>query len=264
MAVSRYKSCIKCKEEKDISFFHKSKSEKDGCKKYCKNCRKLLLKGYYQKNKEKVLETNKKWNDKNKEKIKKYKEQYYEENKENIKKYKKKWQEENKENINKRSKKNYIDNKEKKLKYQKEYYQKNKEKINKKFLNKYKNDIHTNIRIRITKMINNNLKKNGKRSFDILDFNKKELEEHLINTIKKEYTWKDYLNGLLHIDHIIPQSLYNFDSFEDKEFKKCWNLRNLRLITAEDNLKKSNKLDMKLIEKCGINLLLPEGVNYEC
>lgn len=33
------KKCIKCNKEKLLSEFHKSTSEKDGYKKYCKKCR---------------------------------------------------------------------------------------------------------------------------------------------------------------------------------------------------------------------------------
>ena len=42
-------------------------------------------------------------------------------------------------------------------------------------------------------------------------------------------------------DHIKPQSLFNFESPEDVEFKQCWALENLQPMSAKENRKKSNK-----------------------
>jgi len=44
-----------------------------------------------------------------------------------------------------------------------------------------------------------------------------------------------------HVDHIKPQSLFNFESPEDVEFKQCWALENLQPMSAKENRKKSNK-----------------------
>lgn len=74
-----------------------------------------------------------------------------------------------------------------------------------------------------------------------------ELLEHLNKT-------KPDTDQPLHIDHIIPKNLYNLT---EEGLTKCWNYRNLRWITAEENLKKSDKLDMKLIKEHKIQDLLP-------
>ena len=58
----------------------------------------------------------------------------------------------------------------------------------------------------------------------------------------KGYIWQDYLEGKLHIDHIIPIDVFNFDSPEQIAFKKCWGLKNLRLLSARENIIKNNKL----------------------
>lgn len=50
---------------------------------------------------------------------------------------------------------------------------------------------------------------------------------------------EDMFNGNLHIDHIVPKSL--FDLSNDNDIQKAWSLTNLRLIDATENLKKSNK-----------------------
>ena len=58
----------------------------------------------------------------------------------------------------------------------------------------------------------------------------------------------------LHIDHIIPKSLY---SLFESDLKKCWNYANLRLISASSNLAKSDTLDMDLVRHYGIEGLMP-------
>ena len=63
-----------------------------------------------------------------------------------------------------------------------------------------------------------------------------------------------------HIDHIIPVSLYDFLNNDD--VKKCWNPRNLRIITIDENQSKKDKLDLDLIDEYNICDLLPEGLEY--
>ncbi len=49
-------------------------------------------------------------------------------------------------------------------------------------------------------------------------------------------------------------------SYEDEDFKKCWSLKNLRLMEASANIIKGNKLDKYLIEKYNLFDILPEGI----
>ena len=79
------------------------------------------------------------------------------------------------------------------------------------------------------------------------------MQEHLNSTKKPD--WGDDL----HIDHIIPSSL--FDHTNEEETKKCWNWRNLRYLPAEENKNKKDKLDMDLVKSYGIEDLLPVGVD---
>ena len=48
-------------------------------------------------------------------------------------------------------------------------------------------------------------------------------------------TWK------WNIDHIVPQSKLPYTSMEDDNFKKYWELANLRPLSAKENLLKSDK-----------------------
>ncbi|TSA54091.1 MAG: hypothetical protein D4R45_04465, partial [Planctomycetaceae bacterium] len=69
-----------------------------------------------------------------------------------------------------------------------------------------------------------------------------ELKIHLEKQFTKGMTWEKYMNGEIHIDHIIPKSIFNITGLNSKGFKKAWALENLRPMWAKDNMKKYNKL----------------------
>lgn len=60
------KKCCTCKELREISFFSKNKSAKDGLKPYCKQCAKERGKKYREKNREDILKKKKEWYEKTK------------------------------------------------------------------------------------------------------------------------------------------------------------------------------------------------------
>jgi len=105
-----------------------------------------------------------------------------------------------------------------------------------------KKDLFYRLNLRMSRLIYYSLKQNkaGKHWEDLMNFNLEELKEHLQKTMPQGYTWEDFQNGnKLHIDHIIPQRAFIFNSFEDEEFKMCWSLHNLRLLTKKQNIKKN-------------------------
>jgi len=52
------KKCYKCKQELPLSDFPKNSGKKDGLGTECRPCRKVYLKSYYAKNREKMIEQN--------------------------------------------------------------------------------------------------------------------------------------------------------------------------------------------------------------
>ena len=60
----------------------------------------------------------------------------------------------------------------------------------------------------------------------------------------KEMTWENY-GTLWHIDHTMPCSIFDFES--EESVKACFNWSNLAPMLGEENLSKSNKLDMALV-----------------
>lgn len=86
---------------------------------------------------------------------------------------------------------------------------------------------------------NRELSKNWKHIFKITGYTVEELKKHLESKFTKGMNWDNI--GEWHIDHIYPESKFNYSSFEDSEFKECWSLDNLQPLWAMDNLVKGAK-----------------------
>ena len=84
--------------------------------------------------------------------------------------------------------------------------------------------------------------KGGRHWEDLVGYTAKQLKRHLEKTMPIGYSWKDFFNGKLHLDHIIPISAFNFSRPEHEDFKRCWALGNLQLLSASENLRKRAKL----------------------
>ena len=95
---------------------------------------------------------------------------------------------------------------------------------------------------RMTAGIRHSLKggKNGQRWESLAGYTAKELAVHLERQFTKGMTWDRFMEGEIHIDHIIPKSSFNFESHEDDEFRQCWALANLRPMWATDNRRKGD------------------------
>ena len=62
------------------------------------------------------------------------------------------------------------------------------------------------------------------------------------NKFKPGMTWNNYGRNGWHIDHIIPISLWEFETPQDREFKQCWALCNLQPLWESENIAKLNKV----------------------
>lgn len=76
MLKNKTKNCTKCKVNKLLDKFHKAKKYKEGYCYRCKDCTKEYKKIWYQKNRQRILKTQKQYERKNKGKYKKYKKTY--------------------------------------------------------------------------------------------------------------------------------------------------------------------------------------------
>ncbi len=254
------KRCSKCKEFKVLECFGNNKVWKDGKYPQCKQCRAE----YYQKNKEERIEYQKKYQQEHKEEINEKVKEYYQKYKKERLKYQKIYRKEHKEEIAKKAKEDYWENRKEKTQYQKEYQQKNKKKRNQYLKNKRISDSSYKLNSIISSGIRSSLKSgNGKQSWHweyLVSYTLSELKKHLKRTLPKGYAWKDFMEGKLHIDHIHPQAIFQYEKPEDLDFQVCWGLDNLRLLPSEENRRKHTKLikpfqktfavEIKLRDKC--------------
>jgi len=185
-----------------------------------------------------------------KEEKKKYGRAYYQENKERIKQnnidreYSKKYREKNPDKV-----KSYNE------KYGKTYRASNKDKIRAKDRayekSRRRNDPSYRLRKNISRSINFYLKKinlfkNGS-CMNYISFSIEELISHLEKQFEPWMTWNnhgkysietwndnDSSTWTWQIDHIIPQSSFNFSKEED--IRACWKLSNLRPYSAKLNV----------------------------
>jgi len=165
----------------------------------------------------------------NKDKIKEYQKKYRKEHKKERKKNHSKWYLEHKKEIKEYKKQYRFEHCDKK--YQRQYYQE-----------KYKDNLKYKINRNIRRSIDLSLKgnKNGRHWENLVGYSLSDLIKRLKKTIPKNYNWEDYIEGKLHIDHIIPKSIFNYDKPEHTDFKRCWALSNLQLLPAKENLVKGS------------------------
>jgi hypothetical protein len=211
------KICSKCLLELSVNCFGKSKQNKDGLRSHCNECRKLESKKYRTENKEKRLETLKKYYENNKEKELLRFKQYRIENKIKRQETIKKYYENNKKIIN-----------DKQVKLNKIYYTQN--------INLYK--LKHNCRGRIICFLKKTNIRKTSSTFDIVGCTPQFLKEHLEKQFKDGMNWENYGLYGWHIDHIIPLS-----SAEDEDgvYKLC-HYTNLQPLWAFDNLSKGSKI----------------------
>ena len=218
--MAKVKKCNKCNCIKTENEFYKNKTSTDGLNSWCIDCMKKYNRKYKEVNREK-----------NREYHKEYSKNYYSKFKDTIKeKYKAK------RNVY------YAKNREKIRNITKAWFKNNPNYRNNYFKSRRKIDVSYRLNSNIKRGINRSLS-NGKKGYGwekMLGYTVRDLMVYLENLFQPGMTWKNY--GEWHIDHIIPISLWEFDSYDDREFKQCWALCNLQPLWAEDNLRKSNKI----------------------
>ena len=268
------KICKKCNNEKDISFFNKKKTSKDGINYSCKECCKKYsqsyyldnnenFKSYYIENKEIIKENTKNYKIKNKEYYKKYLLEYYNENKQELLEYKQKYYNENKQEILNDKKEYYNENKEYYLQNSKNWRLNNENRYllnlkNWRFNNpeyrkewrfnnpdktkEYYNTLRLNKPYIIawrtvlnSAIIRLNTKKSNS-TIELLGYSSDDLKNHLEGLFLEGMSWSNW--GDWHIDHKYPVSKYDSET----PMSIVNSLDNLQPLWASDNLSKGNKI----------------------
>jgi len=140
-----------------------------------------------------------------------------------------------------------LSNKEKIVAQKKKYRAKNIDNCraySRKAYKKKKQNPKYRIHVRMSSGIRISLKgsKGGRKWESLTGYTSNDLKKHLESLFTDGMNWERFLAGEIHIDHIIPVSVFNFTSPEHIDFKRCWALENLQPLWAEDNRKKHDKL----------------------
>ena len=207
----------------------------------CKECRRKeqrrkAAKKYRENNREKVRASNKKYQENNKEKRRETCKKYIDKNKDKIAKYAREYRDKNIEALKIKGRQRYRNNKESINKRQRERWL-----LDTKY--KLRKSISLHVRLGLC-----GVSKNGS-VLKKLPYTMEELKSNLESKFEKWMNWdnwgvynasdwddNDSSTWTWQIDHITPQSRFNYKSMDDEEFKKCWALDNLRPYSAKLNV----------------------------
>ena len=115
-----------------------------------------------------------------------------------------------------------------------------------------RSNISRNIRQNLKKR---NISKNNRSCIDLIGYTIKELKMYLGSLFEPWMNWNNYgkynkktwedhnqTTWTWQIDHIVPQSLFNFS--DQTQIRDCWKLSNLRPLSSKQNLIKGSKNDI--------------------
>lgn len=82
--------------------------------------------------------------------------------------------------------------------------------------------------------------KGGRSWEELVGYTAEQLKSHIERQFTRGMGWHNYGKGAgkWHIDHIVPQSAFDFSSPDDPGFKACWALTNLRPMWGAENISK--------------------------
>jgi hypothetical protein len=181
-------------------------------------------KKYYEEHKEERKIYLKNYREKNREKILSQKKEHWDKNKHEINEKRKEWRSENKDKIYIQSKKYYEKNKTKIREYQNEY------EINRKQKD-FSYRLRINLRARIREAIKNNGTKKSYSTIFLIGCEVDYLRQHLESQFKTGMSWSNY--GEWEIDHIQPCS--SFDLTNEQQQKEYFHYTNLQPLWKTEN-----------------------------
>jgi len=210
------KLCLRCKENKRLTEFCPDKGKRFGKSSVCRKCHNEISSRYYYNNKEKALSATRKWQGENAEKCLENKRIWKKENSEKVKDQYQRW---------------WAKDPEKALAMFRGYSQ------------KQRNTIKGNITNRIVPAMARALRgnKQGRAWESLVGYTVDDLRKHLENNFLPGMSWEN--RNLWHIDHKIPKSVFNYETTDDIDFKKCWTLSNLQPMWALKNISKKDKIN---------------------
>ena len=275
----KLKTCSKCGESKIVSMFSKAKRGRYGVRAQCRACDAIYAKqygeehkeelhNYYQKNKDKIAvyykgrrdkayrdarkgqkaKADKRYREKHKVELSGKKRQYRQINVEKVTAHKKEYYENNKDSCLEKNKQWFVDNPEKcreiKARYVQTHPEELKETARKSFKKRY-GTAKGKLALIVSSGVGGSLRngsKAGRRWESLVGFTVDQLKVHLEKQFDENMTWENY-GPYWHLDHKIPIAVFNFETPEDIDFKRCWSLENLQPLEARQNISKGCRVD---------------------
>jgi hypothetical protein len=221
--------CTICGTAKENSCFYKEKRRIDGLRLYCKTCSSLQVKKWYHAHLEQARATNMRHKRAHPEKVRAQIKKWRAENPGIVKLNRDKWINNNRGRFN-------------------ELQRKVKLKIRATLKGKLTHKIGMSIRNTVQAK-----SKNNKHWEILVGYTVEELINYLEKLFTPNMTWDNY-GPVWHIDHKIPISVFNFETPDDIDFKKCWCLDNLQPLEASKNWSKRANLTEPFQPSLLINL----------
>lgn len=103
---------------------------------------------------------------------------------------------------------------------------------------KIKHNMRSNLN---QKLKRRNIDKKHNKSFNLLGYSVDDLKKHLESKFQPGMSWNNYGRGGWHVDHIIPDSWFTYQTIQDEGFKKSWTLSNLQPMWESDNCSKGTR-----------------------
>jgi len=194
------KQCSRCKTVKMLKEFAANVNGLMGHHSICKECKSQYHREWFEKNREDKLKKNQEWK---------------KENAAHRTEVNKKWTDRNREKVNAYARKSIA-----------------------KRLATVRGRINDRISSGVYQALREN--KKGWKWESLVGYTVDDLHDHLESRFAEGMSWDLFMDGDIHIDHVIPKSYFKYESHKDKQFKRCWGLSNLQPLWASDNLRKYN------------------------
>jgi hypothetical protein len=244
--IEECKRCSQCGIVKPIWEFGYYTNSPDGRRNKCKECRRHEARARYLANPERVAYISGKWAREHPEMVKVIKAKYCRAHKEQWRESGRKYRLANPDKVRARHKLYDETHKEQRRALDKRLRLARKEhylEIARRSLAKQRATPQGKLNHRISSAINQALKgnKNGWHWETLTGYTLDQLKQHLEKQFLSGMSWENM--GKWHIHHETPKSVFNYQTQDDLDFKRCWALSNLRPLWSFDNKSKHNKLD---------------------
>ena len=225
------KICTKCHAEKPVEEYYRRTGRRSGRTSECKVCLKERGRLYHLQNLDQTRQSSRRWHAANRQRVSEYARRRYAANRERMCEDVRRYRAANPEKC-----------RESRNRWQAANPEKRKALLRRSNANKM-STVGGRLRSQMSVAIWLSLKyrKQGRKWESLVGYNLNQLKRHLEKQFLPGMSWKN--RNEWHIDHRTPISAFNYEKSTDLDFKRCWELKNLRPLWKRENLVKHAKID---------------------